>query len=62
MIVLFQGTEGWKKGLVLEGLIDLEGLDPELHRWVPHFEIDLIRLDEDSPRIIPGIPDCQAQA
>ncbi|MDF1755517.1 MAG: hypothetical protein P1U89_22195 [Verrucomicrobiales bacterium] len=57
MIVLFQGTDGWKKGLVLEGLIDLEG-----HRWVPHFEIDLIRLDEDSPRIIPGIPDCQAYA
>lgn len=57
MIVLFQGADGWKKGLVLEGLIDLEG-----HHWVPHFEIDLIRLDEDSPRIIPGIPDCQAYA
>lgn len=55
-IVLFQGTEGWKKGLVLEDLIDLEGLDPELHRWVPRFEIDLIRLDEDSPRIRPEAP------
>ncbi|MDF1811601.1 MAG: Rpn family recombination-promoting nuclease/putative transposase [Verrucomicrobiales bacterium] len=55
-IVLFQGTEGWKKGLVLEDLIDVEGLDPELHRWVPRFEIDLIRLDEDSPRIRPEAP------
>jgi len=53
-IVLFQGTEGWKKGLVLEDLIDLEGLDLELHRWVPRFEIDLIRLDEDTPRVRPS--------
>lgn len=55
-VVLFQGTEGWRKGLVLEDLIDLKGLDSELHRWVPRFEIDLIRLDEDSPRITPDDP------
>lgn len=52
-IVLFQGTEGWKKGLSLAELIDFDGLDQELYRWVPQFEIDLIRLDEPSPRIQP---------
>jgi len=55
-IVLYQGTEGWEKGLTLEDLIDLEGLDPELHHWVPRFSIDLIRLDTDSPRIRPDDP------
>jgi hypothetical protein len=50
---LYQGTEGWNKGLVLEDLIDLEGIDPELHQWVPKFAVDLIRLDTDSPRIHP---------
>lgn len=53
-IVLYQGTEGWEKGLALEDLIDLDGIAPELHRWVPQFEIDLIRLDQDSPRIRPN--------
>lgn len=53
-IVLFQGTEGWSKGLSLRDLIDLDGLDPTLDKWVPSFEIDLIRLDEDSPRITPN--------
>ena len=55
-LVLFQGTEGWQKGLVLEDLIDTNGLAPELHRWLPKLEIDLIRLDEDSPRIHPADP------
>ena len=53
-LVLYQSTDGWKKGLVLEDLIDTEGLDEELVRWTPKFEIDLIRLDEDTPRIRPN--------
>lgn len=55
-LALFQGTEGWKKGLVWEDLIDTYGLPPELHRWLPKLVIDLIRLDEDSPRIHPADP------
>lgn len=55
-LVLYQGTKGWKRGLNLADLIATDGLPREALKWLPQFEVDLIRLDEESQRIEPDEP------
>ncbi|MEO0414519.1 MAG: Rpn family recombination-promoting nuclease/putative transposase, partial [Verrucomicrobiota bacterium] len=52
-VVLYQGKRGWEKGLKLSELIDGDTLDASLQRWLPKFEIDLIALKDDDPRVQP---------